>query len=385
MSVRPFVILADDATGAMDAGMQLLSSAGTIRVMLDIGADGGPPDVLVRNLNTRNTPPEAAADIARTVARADYKKIDSTMRGNIGAELRALHQTGRWDAFVVCPALPESGRTTVNGTHYVGGVPLAQTEFAHDPFAPIASSDIRDIVGQGVPLIVPDAATRGDLDRIAAEYQGKARILLCGSAGLLGSMKLSLGDPGERRPLPPARGAPQLILNGSAARATKRQIDHLLMHDPCAARVTPNLALLGTGRWHEECARVLDALADALEDEGRVVLDVAADSRRQLAALDQDTLQTHSGAVQDLLMDAAAMAVQQFLLSALYIIGGDALMSVSTALGASAIDIAAQALPLIPAGLFVDGLATDVPIITKAGGFGAEDALTVLARKMGER
>ena len=53
-----------------------------------------------------------------------YKKTDSALRGNIGAELEAMMQASGEEQLPFVPAFPQIGRTTVNGTHFIEGVPV---------------------------------------------------------------------------------------------------------------------------------------------------------------------------------------------------------------------------------------------------------------------
>ncbi|NLO37654.1 MAG: four-carbon acid sugar kinase family protein, partial [Clostridiaceae bacterium] len=91
--------LADDLTGALDAGVQLLDFGYSVSVCLTHGdLAGETADILVLDSESRNIPPAAATEqVRRGLVRLNaagrdlvYKKIDSTLRGNIGSELAAL-------------------------------------------------------------------------------------------------------------------------------------------------------------------------------------------------------------------------------------------------------------------------------------------------------
>ena len=89
-------------------------------------------DVIIMSTESRNVPMEKAYSqvlealegFRQQDCRLIYKKIDSTLRGNIGAELSAVLKSGQADCVIVAPALPFNGRTTVNGVHYVYGLSL---------------------------------------------------------------------------------------------------------------------------------------------------------------------------------------------------------------------------------------------------------------------
>ena len=102
-------------------------------------------DVIVIDSESRNNPPvdaynrmkEIAAYLKETDRRLIYKKIDSTLRGNIGVELDAIIDELDLEAAIIAPSFPAAGRTTLNGRVFVNGVPLEETGFAHDPLKPI--------------------------------------------------------------------------------------------------------------------------------------------------------------------------------------------------------------------------------------------------------
>src|SRR5580700_2056876 len=113
--------LADDLTGALETGAKF--AAHGIEALV---AEAGPCRVLVVNTETRHlSPGEAAGRIVRAAAanpsRLIYKKTDSTLRGNIGAELGALLEVRRDSPLLYVPAYPEMGRVVKQGHLYVHG------------------------------------------------------------------------------------------------------------------------------------------------------------------------------------------------------------------------------------------------------------------------
>ena len=100
-SRNKIVVLADDLTGANDTGVQFAKQGLASLVLISLP---DPPleldeDVLIVDTQSRALPPaEAYERVARAVAlfkdrgpfQALYKKIDSTLRGNLGSEIDAL-------------------------------------------------------------------------------------------------------------------------------------------------------------------------------------------------------------------------------------------------------------------------------------------------------
>ena len=73
-------------------------------------------------------------------------RIDSTLRGPIGALVQEV-LAGEPEAGVIfAPAFPESGRTTLDGRHFLDGQPIMQTEIAHDPWGPVQTDDLRQLL-----------------------------------------------------------------------------------------------------------------------------------------------------------------------------------------------------------------------------------------------
>lgn len=75
------------------------------------------------------------------------KRIDSTLRGNLGSEIDALLDAlgGDYTAITV-PAFPQSGRIVCGGYMLVNGVPLHKTEAAIDPKTPVFGSSVYDLL-----------------------------------------------------------------------------------------------------------------------------------------------------------------------------------------------------------------------------------------------
>ena len=100
-------MIADDFTGALDAGVQFAKKGFSTKVLVyskDMSFQAEDADVLVVDAETRHKKPlEAYLTIFRIVKPAAesgvkylFKKTDSALRGNIGAELTAmLDATGK--------------------------------------------------------------------------------------------------------------------------------------------------------------------------------------------------------------------------------------------------------------------------------------------------
>ncbi|HEV7348185.1 four-carbon acid sugar kinase family protein [Telluribacter sp.] len=152
-------IIADDFTGANDSGVRLAQKGLKSRVLLADPADHAiavDPDIDVWIVDTDSRAMEAR-DAYQVVHQAIerlkklgvtsfYKKIDSTLRGNVATELKAMQDAAAVEVLFITPAFPDMGRTVEGGKLYVNGIPVTETEFAEDPKTPVLHSYIPDLL-----------------------------------------------------------------------------------------------------------------------------------------------------------------------------------------------------------------------------------------------
>lgn len=116
------LILADDFTGALDTGVQFAACGIPTRVVVREVPQLASCEstVLVVDTETRHLPQKQAFSVVETLTsravkagvRCIYKKTDSALRGNIGAELSALYKASGSRQLSFLPAFPQIGRTT---------------------------------------------------------------------------------------------------------------------------------------------------------------------------------------------------------------------------------------------------------------------------------
>ncbi|EKP95127.1 four-carbon acid sugar kinase family protein [Thermaerobacter subterraneus] len=165
-----FGLVADDVTGANATAARVAARAGVAgRVVLDplplAGPTAGlaPAGAALVVLPTHSRAVEPA--VARRRVRAAFqalrsagcrffgKRIDSTLRGNLGAELAGSLEALPGHLAVVVAAFPASGRATVGGRLQVNGVPLLATEAARDPLTPVTDDHVARLLAaqSGLP------------------------------------------------------------------------------------------------------------------------------------------------------------------------------------------------------------------------------------------
>ena len=153
------LMIADDFTGALDAGVQFAKKGFSTKVLVyskDMSFQAEDADVLVVDAETRHKKPlEAYLTIFRIVKPAAesgvkylFKKTDSALRGNIGAELTAMLDATGKSLLSFVPAFPQINRVTVNGVHYIEGIPVDRSVFGSDPFEPVTEANVEKLIHQ---------------------------------------------------------------------------------------------------------------------------------------------------------------------------------------------------------------------------------------------
>lgn len=148
------IIIADDFTGANDTGVKFAKAGYNTSVTSSHCEYDYNSDIMVINTETRLIDKNEAKEkinLFLNNLKVDsnkiiYKKIDSTFRGNIGAEIEALLNKFDYNVCVVANAFPSMNRTIVNGISYVNDIELDKTDFAKDPINPIKTSYIENIL-----------------------------------------------------------------------------------------------------------------------------------------------------------------------------------------------------------------------------------------------
>jgi uncharacterized protein YgbK (DUF1537 family) len=404
------LVVADDLTGAMDTGQGFAQRGRAVRVVL-AGDDGeerptADADVLAVDTDGRDRPASDAARRVRAAIAAHpaplvYKKVDSTLRGNVVAEVdAALDATGA-DLAVVAPAFPATGRTTVDGVHRVDGAPLAEAgygveesdlrrffaasqypvEHIDDAVVDGGETAVRDALAaasdrDSPAIAVCDAASEDDL-RAIADGAGAldADVLYVGSGGLATHVAVPGDPPADSETAATTRDDRTGVLGvvGSVNERTLTQLatvpdEAVVALDPAAAVRNPD----ATGR------DAVAALATCLDDGARAVVTAATDPE-DVAAAERAAAEAGSdagAAVRRALAAAAAGTVDERPVAGLVLTGGDVARAVLDALDATAIDLDADPVAAgIPAGRIRTGRAAGVRVVTKAGGFGERGAI----------
>lgn len=406
-------VIADDITGAADTGVQFCPAVGPVHLASAGGGAFSATAIQTAGLavftNTRNMDAKTAAKRVRKAGEAIrclaprmvYKKIDSCLRGNPGAEIDALLQAIGASASFVAPALPQQGRTTVDGVHRVNGVPVADTDIGRDPLCPVRESQlsvllsdqstmpvghvnlaciengsaamierVRLLLDQGCQHITFDAEQTTHLDAIAALNRDHFKnTLLVGSAGLAASLAKILA---RKVSSPPVVDRPKigrwLFVCGSASRVLADQVMALTLATGWPCLSMEPLALASGTNWTRGTQQGADRVAAG--EAGGLILSVKP-------ILEARPAHNPDRVVRGLSTVAAAV-LRAIEAGGVFLSGGDTAEAVRHRIGASALLIRQEILPGLMCGEFVGGPHHGLPVVTKAGAFGRTDTLNQL-------
>lgn len=368
-------LLADDLTGACDASAVYARAGYSVRVFpFQEGPwNAGDAEVISASSNSRNLASHDAASALRRSAEACrelgakrfYKKIDSTLRGQVRSEVTALLEHLQLHAALICPALPSQGRTVQDAAVLVDGVPAHLGAAGRDPGAPLQSSSILtcvpgaltcslaelrsgflpDRVNEALSkrtVMVCDAVTDEDLHIIAETVRNRQDILPVGSSGLARALA---GPQGNSVPVT----SPVLALIGSLHPASRAQALRcsgvISLADPPEVPETVRQCL--EHLKHRRSPVVITSGSSASDPSGFL-------GRTAAAVLEQ---------VPDLRIAAS---------------GGDTALGVLRELGASHLDVTGELCSGVPVSVIIGGRFDGVSVITKGGGFGGPETLREL-------
>lgn len=399
-----YLIIADDFTGANDTGVQLTKREIETHVVLDGKSINNKNISYVLDTESRALSEEKAYE--RLKKQLDgifnnnfdlvFKKIDSTIRGNITSELKALDEEFKPDIIIFAPAFPDIGRITKDGIHFVNGERITDTEFSRDPLKPVEEDnikkllelgfeeaivhhsldDIRDnnVVFEGGRIHTFDAESNLDLEKIVVfAMNTDKKILWVGSAGLANTI-LKVYKPFK----------PALAIIGSLSEVSRKQIKYaedkgvkvlkidiadILKNETKDDYIKEAVGILSKGN---------DLIITSSYDEG---------DYEETIKLSKELSMTKgeiSGLVQDILGEISVKTINQSNISGIFVTGGDTAMGFLKSSDSEGSQIVEEIMTGIPLMKLVGGDFNGYKMVSKAGAFGNEDALYFSINKIKE-
>lgn len=417
-------VIADDITGANATSVLLAKEGFKCSTFIDSNLLNdeklSSADVVAISTDSRGvTKEEAYERVKKEVNRVKHlnpvytKRIDSTLRGNIGSEIDAILDEDENSIAVVVASYPDSGRISIGGFLLVNSVPLQNTLVARDPKCPVTNSSVKEIihtqtkykvadiqindvlrgaeflsrkinllVDEGNRIIVIDAVTNDEVETIAKASQITNLNVIAVDPGPFTKclMNAKFGSSQVEQ------GKKVFFAIGSVSKTTIGQIENLVAtKSPVLVKVNP-LSLINDDEIDNEIERVLHIIEGKLKENRSNIVGITTTTR-------EDEVLNLSELSKELNMDEEAISVKINIglakitelaleisnssIGALYTSGGDVTMEVMKRLGVEGIDIKDEIIPLAVYGRFIGGKYPNMPAITKGGLIGDKKTLSL--------
>lgn len=410
------LMIADDFTGALDAGVQFASHGAKTTVITDTVSEWSQDvqnvDILVVDAETRHMPAQQAYDTVHRIVTQGvhagiphiYKKTDSALRGNIGAELSALLHASGEKQLPFLPAFPQIGRCTKQGVHYIQDLPVAQSVFGKDPFEPVKESRVDKLIADQTQdpvtilppltyddplpeqegILVFDSLSETDLSITAHRLmEGKKLAIMAGCAGFAAMLPQLLGtNTLHHTPDLPRLDTRLLVLCGSVNPITQTQLDHAQAAGFLRLRMEPRQKLepdyWGSDQGRQQLAQWLPLLQQGkhtiIDSNDPGSNQPTADYAKAQGLTLEDVRLRISGSLGQILKAIS----QENLPGTLLVTGGDTLMQCMNCMDIHEIEPLCE----MEAGVVLSRFqyhGVSRYVISKSGGFGKADLLISLS------
>ena len=426
------IVVADDLTGANATGVQLSRLGFQAQTILgELTSDqihSCMTEVLLAQTDSRSVSQEeaysrvfrAASSIKGAPTKLLSKRIDSTLRGNLGCETDAfLDALDNGAIAVVVPCFPSAGRVLAGGHLLVYGVPLYATEVANDPKNPINTSDaaeifrsqskypvasltlndlkrgkphlvseLRRLKDEGVRTVIVDSLSEDDIKVIADSVIESRLPFIAVDPGVFTAV---LASRLLEKNIPPRQHGRVLVVIGSVNPVIRDQVYYMLASMKIFnIYVRMEEFLKGDEHYKREVDRVLDEyfsadtmdyavvslVGDGIKLENRI--DFTRYAKATNMSLDELSNIVTGGLTE--IAEKVLRADSSF--GALYTSGGDASVSLYRRLGATGLLLHDEVVPLAAAGSLTGGSFNGLAVVTKGGMQGDSTAMDVCVRHL---
>jgi uncharacterized protein YgbK (DUF1537 family) len=404
--MEQYLIVADDFTGANDTGVQLRRRGIPVSVVfsgvLVSGDDSSVIDTESRALSAKEAYQKVSEEL-KNIAFGKFthvmKKVDSTLRGNIAVETKAIDDMFRSELIIFAPALPDLGRTTVNRIHLLNGTPVTRTELSRDPKTPVVEDDIQKILESafdekvihvgledvqggnidfsGGRVFTFDASTNADMRGIIRAALGTGKQVLWAGTAAMADNLLAVNHT-----LPPA-----LAVVTSLSSVTRDQVRYAEQQGVKVVQYPIHDILDKKARPEDFAAPVLEILEkgqDAMLVSASTYDPAAVEKSSEAGARREFSGEKVSEYMQTSLGPLTRNILESVKVSGLFLAGGDTAIGFFNAVGAKGSSIITEIAVGIPLMRLRGGPFEGLRVVTKAGAFGKEDAIFYALRKLRE-
>ena len=421
--MQKYIVIADDLTGS-NATCSLfkkigLRAASILKLQGDINYD---VDVISYSTASRGLDKEEAykkvSEAIKILKNKDVlvynKRIDSTLRGNIGTEINAMLDNLEDDRIaVVIPSYPDSGRIVVNKTMLVNGVLLENSDAGKDPKTPIKTSCVESLVQKDIKysstyFTLSDIAQ--PIEEIAKKIQEaikKSRVLIFDAVNNEDIIKISKAiihsdiniitvDPGPftlyySKELQKKNHLEKKILMviGSVTATTKKQIEYILQEEDIFLVKMKVEDFFEKETCLKEIERVISFIKKGIASYDLFLVTTSPIGDEKKADLQKlaKNLNTTVEEISKIIANTLTETVVKILketekFEGVYSSGGDITIALLEKLKAIGVEIREEVIPLAAYGRIIGGDFSNLKLVSKGGMVGDETVIKLCLHKM---
>lgn len=424
-------IIADDLTGANDTGVQFCKQGYDVTVAIEQIPDGSKlkhNKVGVIDTETREVKKSKAVEklnqilskLQFTEKDLIYKKVDSTLRGNVGAEIELIMKLFDKDLCILTPSFFSSKRLTIGGYLIVNDEPLGSSEYnqrnldsGEASYIPsilneqsqfeVGKIELKEVIkgrksilrelkklsAAGKKIIVVDSVNDVDLENIfAAGEELDEDVLYSGSAGLANliakkhHLEKSTSDYQINK-------SPVLIVNGSRSQTANTQVDYFIENlDVFELEIDIKNLLEDDEELNKNLKHIIAKYngdqylvirPDPYYSDAEVINNLLVKNDLSFRQLGEK--------IRDKLGEIAALIIDKFAVQNVIVTGGDTLIGICRAIKADKLNVLGEVVDGVPITqpILENEKNTSLNFITKAGGFGERDTISEVVKIIGRR
>ena len=421
--MQKYIVIADDLTGS-NATCSLfkkigLRAASILKLQGDINYD---VDVISYSTASRGLDKEEAykkvSEAIKILKNKDVlvynKRIDSTLRGNIGTEINAMLDNLEDDRIaVVIPSYPDSGRIVVNKTMLVNGVLLENSDAGKDPKTPIKTSCVESLIQKGIKYS-STYFTLSDIEQPIEEIVKKiqeaikkSRVLIFDAVNNEDIIKISKAiihsdidivtvDPGPftlyySKELQKKNHLEKKILMviGSVTATTKKQIEYILQEEDIFLVKMKVEDFFEKETCLKEIERVITYIKKGIASYDLFLVTTSPIGDEKKADLQKlaENLNTTVEEISKIIANTLTETVVKILketekFEGVYSSGGDITIALLEKLKAIGVEIREEVIPLAAYGRLIGGDFPNLKLVSKGGMVGDEKTIKLCLHKI---
>ena len=421
--MQKYIVIADDLTGS-NATCSLfkkigLRAASILKLQGDINYD---VDVISYSTASRGLDKEEAykkvSEAIKILKNKDVlvynKRIDSTLRGNIGTEINAMLDNLEDDRIaVVIPSYPDSGRIVVNKTMLVNGVLLENSDAGKDPKTPIKTSCVESLIQKGIKYS-STYFTLSDIEQPIEEIVKKiqeaikkSRVLIFDAVNNEDIIKISKAiihsdidivtvDPGPftlyySKELQKKNHLEKKILMviGSVTATTKKQIEYILQEEDIFLVKMKVEDFFEKETCLKEIERIIAYIKKGIASYDLFLVTTSPIGDEKKADLQKlaENLNTTVEEISKIIANTLTETIVKILketqkFEGIYSSGGDITIALLEKLKAIGVEIREEVIPLAAYGRIIGGDFSNLKLVSKGGMVGDETVIKLCLHKM---